>query len=1466
MKAYETYQPMGRGYPSILALLKRGVETYGSGNLMTLLLALTAMVLSGWVWFNNDDVVAWGLSVGLVQEASTRTLPGIVQDAAFIGAVVSVMVIAMTVPYVRLTTAKTARYSSMVVSVGVKAIGTAIHVAGQAVELIVRTATMSWRVTRKILALMAYYLLLGATAIIGGLVHPLRATWKVVVPVLRQLVRAVSAGFSLVALVIDLVGRGLSILLDYLQMGIDAVEAGLNWAGRVTGAGVKLLITVLRVFVTVVVQTTVAVTFLFWIAASVVLKFFGMGLNAVVHLSRVAIHAIGIGIAAGFGYVAAGVRVVAHLVVMGARVITAKMTIVLGYLRVTGRVTSRILARIALTVVVGARIGLTYLRSGISMVSAVTILTVRIVIRQVLAGTAILLQLTAAGVRILWSGITVVLGVISQGMAIVTPIVVALAQALWMGVLTIVGFVRRSAVTVARAVTLVALVCWTVAAWTTRTAWLGLIVIATISKVLSVYLWRGTTYVTRHLSVIAIVLGREIAVLLRMLWTTVTTAATYFGVGIGVLSHRTASAMRFAYGRTLAGVRIVKSPTETIARAGRSGVVAILWLVALTIAIVAPVIGAALVAAWAAIRNLLGFLWVGITISGRVLASLARIAWAAISVVGPIIAWLAEIAWRGLTAASRLTWAGTIVVAEIGAGVLTQLGHRLAVIGRYLGIGVTIIARLLNIVLLLVWKGLATAITYLIRGVYLVAKGLYLPLIATFKGLAAVLVTTWSGVSMVLRPVLIAALSVARILILGVTTAGLVLATITRYLGTGLLMVLQGLVMTSRLAVRTVSNALDVSHDVWRWSMWAVGLKKGDFSMSDVNFNRERLMSLVVTVVVFFTIGSGAVRLVWPAPPEPTVKVAHWATGHLFRNDMLPEMAAEFNKAGHRASNGERIVVTVHNYPSSMQADELLARVTTGVSSNAECCPALDKPHPDPAIVTPSSPHWLIRVNHEAGRKVVNPDAARSMALAYIGILTYREMAQCLGWPHKEIGYADIIELRADPRGWGKYEDCAQPSWGKRPLVAFTDPKTSSTGRSVLLALYAMGADKLPQDLTLHDVHDPAVVEYVKEFQNLIDHYFIGTTVMNTKIYQGPQFGQFFIMPEDNLIHLYEGTERAYFNGVRDTAPPIEPSSMVMIYPKEGSMARNNCACIVDASWVTPEHVEGAEKWIDFIREDEQQQMFMTAGFRPVTDVAMTPPYTKITGRYGLNPRTLSATMNVGLIEPAVANAIDESWEDVKRPGIVSFVVDTSGSMMGGKLQQSKDGLIRALDSMASNNQVGFVSFSDEIDNQVPVGPLGTTGFAIAEKVHKLKAGGETALYDAVKAGVEMVAAAEGGEQAIRGVVVLTDGRANRCNTKLDDLIHMESTNERPIVRFRGCENDPQAVDDRSVYVPIEDIIGRELKLDTDNKNIQIFFIGIGDDADMQVGRLLAGATGAEFQAVAEDDLATVLEEFSGYF
>lgn len=605
-------------------------------------------------------------------------------------------------------------------------------------------------------------------------------------------------------------------------------------------------------------------------------------------------------------------------------------------------------------------------------------------------------------------------------------------------------------------------------------------------------------------------------------------------------------------------------------------------------------------------------------------------------------------------------------------------------------------------------------------------------------------------------------------------------------------------------------------------------------------------------VLVIFTMAIACAMVlriaVWNG--EQPVSVVHWSNGHLLRHGaLMPAMATRFNKSGHRTKSGTRIEVEVVYYGSWEQAQDLLSRTTRGVPLSPE--------RDDPVIVTPSAAHWLVPVNHAAGHSVVDLAAARSIVRPLIGIVTYREMAECLGWPEQEIGYTDIIALRNDPRGWSAYPD-AKAEWGQRPLVAYTDPTTSSTGRSVLFTLYALAAGKTPEQLEVADVYDSNCIDSVKQFQSLVDHYMISTRVLNTKVHQGPRYGHFFLMPEDNLIELYEGAS-ILKDGEKVDAPPIE-RPLVMIYPKEGSMARNNLAGIVQAPWVTDEQVEAAHKWVDFLLEDEQQRAFMAAGLRPATNLTLAEPFS---AKYGLDPTPATVIYNPALIDPEVAAAIDKSWEDVKRPGIVTFVVDKSGSMRGVKLQNARDGLVRAIDSMAKTNQVGLITFDHNIKKRVPMAPLAKNRFTVVRAAQQMRASGETALYDAVKAGIEMTDDAPGSSDAIRGVVVLTDGQANEGSTYLHDIVKSITEDEVRVERFMGYSSTKFVVEDRKQRSGF--VIGTGLAMKT-HYPIQIFYIGIGADADMNIGRIFAEATGAEFQASTKEDLANVLEEFSKYF
>jgi Ca-activated chloride channel homolog len=158
--------------------------------------------------------------------------------------------------------------------------------------------------------------------------------------------------------------------------------------------------------------------------------------------------------------------------------------------------------------------------------------------------------------------------------------------------------------------------------------------------------------------------------------------------------------------------------------------------------------------------------------------------------------------------------------------------------------------------------------------------------------------------------------------------------------------------------------------------------------------------------------------------PANRVVVTHWAAGHLMPEHLLPEFAREFNADRRTILSGKRIEVRVVGLDSYVQTERLVESARAGR--------VVDASAGEPTIATPTVDHWLAEVNHRVGRTVVDLSQTDELAVSWTGIATYREMAQCLGWPNREIGYADIVALRTDPRGWAPARPPARPGDSSR--------------------------------------------------------------------------------------------------------------------------------------------------------------------------------------------------------------------------------------------------------------------------------------------------------------------------------------------------------------------------------------------------------------------------------------------------
>jgi hypothetical protein len=376
---------------------------------------------------------------------------------------------------------------------------------------------------------------------------------------------------------------------------------------------------------------------------------------------------------------------------------------------------------------------------------------------------------------------------------------------------------------------------------------------------------------------------------------------------------------------------------------------------------------------------------------------------------------------------------------------------------------------------------------------------------------------------------------------------------------------------------------------------------------------------------------AGFIAIIATVPPRPVI-VTQWANGHMMDSaDLFPGFARQFNREDHKTQSGNPIEVRLTRANSGEIAGELKSRVLYGS--------AIDGGKPDPIIVTPAADHWVVDLNFALGREVLDTDSVETVATTYIGIVTSREMAECLGWPGLQIGFADIVKLASDQRGWSNYP-CAKPEWGREALLAFTYPSRSSTARSVLYTLYSIAAGKPTEALTIADVTRPEVVQYVRRFQSAVDCYVPDTLDLDGKILTSPSCAQFFFIAEDNLVKLYQGKETVPVGTT--TVRKTLDRDLVMIYPKEGAIIHNHSGFVVKADFVSKKQAEAARLWIGFLREEPRQQLFMQEGFRRTTAGPCVDPIGSPFSPCAFMPQN---PIYPDKIDPEVAETILRGWE-----------------------------------------------------------------------------------------------------------------------------------------------------------------------------------------------------------------------------
>lgn len=162
--------------------------------------------------------------------------------------------------------------------------------------------------------------------------------------------------------------------------------------------------------------------------------------------------------------------------------------------------------------------------------------------------------------------------------------------------------------------------------------------------------------------------------------------------------------------------------------------------------------------------------------------------------------------------------------------------------------------------------------------------------------------------------------------------------------------------------------------------------------------------------------------------------------------------------------------------------------------------------------------------------------------------------------------------------------------------------------------------------------------------------------------------------------------------------------------------------------------------------------------------------------KYGFNYQEEYKGANWGLSGKTLESA-QKLWKtekDAGNPVMAVFVADVSGSMGGAPMQNLQSSLINASQYINDSNYVGLVSYSTNVAVNLPVGKFDLNQRSyFTGAVQDLSPGGNTATYDAVLVGLDMLtkaqakAEAETGEHIKPLLFVLSDGQQNMgCSLK----------------------------------------------------------------------------------------------------
>ncbi|MFT3694903.1 MAG: extracellular solute-binding protein [Kofleriaceae bacterium] len=372
----------------------------------------------------------------------------------------------------------------------------------------------------------------------------------------------------------------------------------------------------------------------------------------------------------------------------------------------------------------------------------------------------------------------------------------------------------------------------------------------------------------------------------------------------------------------------------------------------------------------------------------------------------------------------------------------------------------------------------------------------------------------------------------------------------------------------------------------------------------------------------------------------------------------------------------------------------------------------------------------------------------------------------------KDIGWADIIKVSKDPRGWASL---GHQEWGSFKL-GHTHPEFSNSGLLAVLAEGYAAAGK-QRDLTRDDLEKQKTRDYLHQVESSIVHYGKSTGLFTDQMLaHGPGYISAAVTYENLVIESYTKGAKAAF-------------PLVAIYPVEGTFWSDHPYAILDG--VSADEKAAGEQLLAFLKAQPQQEVARGLGFRPADPkIGIAAPLDEA---HGVDPKQPQTLLDVPSVD--VLNALLEAWRLQKKSADVMIVFDRSGSMNGDPMNQAKAGASAFIDGLSDRDSLGIMFFSNNIDEPPVPQPLKTARQALHQQVDNSFASGGTALYEAVaKAYDVMLARAKKDPGQIHAIVVMTDGKDEDSHISIDQLDSRFNPENAPVKIFTiayGDKADP---------------------------------------------------------------------------